>query len=65
MSKVIMADAVSLDGYLADDDDAGGPLFDWYANGDSPVVVNGQKTEFRTSPQTAEFGPCGPSGARR
>lgn len=50
-----MASAVSLDGYLADGNDEVGPLFDWYSNGDSPVVVDGEKTEFRTSPQTAAY----------
>ncbi len=31
-----MGAVVSLDGFIADDNDAVGPLFDWYANGDVP-----------------------------
>lgn len=50
-----MAGAVSLDGYLADDHDEVGPLFDWYSNGQTPVVVNGEETGFRTSPQSAAY----------
>jgi hypothetical protein len=34
MGKVIMGAVVSLDGFMADDDDGIGPLFDWIGNGD-------------------------------
>jgi hypothetical protein len=34
MGKTIMGAVVSLDGYIARDDDSVGPLFDWYGNGD-------------------------------
>ena len=34
MGRTIMGAAVSLDGYMADDDDNVGPLFDWFGNGD-------------------------------
>jgi dihydrofolate reductase len=55
MSKVIMADAVSLDGFLADEQDAVGPLHDFYFNGDTPIK-GGNDTfhvHFTTSPTTA------------
>jgi dihydrofolate reductase len=34
MGRRIMGAVVSLDGYIANDDDDVGPLFDWYGNGD-------------------------------
>jgi dihydrofolate reductase len=34
MGKVVMGAVVSLDGFIADDNDDVGPLFDWYGNGD-------------------------------
>jgi dihydrofolate reductase len=34
MSTVIMHNVVSVDGFIADQDDQVGPLFDWYFNGD-------------------------------
>jgi hypothetical protein len=33
MGKAIMGAVVSLDGFIADDRDDTGPLFDWYGNG--------------------------------
>ncbi|MBO0852176.1 MAG: dihydrofolate reductase family protein [Nocardia sp.] len=38
MGKVIMHAVVSVDGFIADDNDEVGPLFDWYFNGDVPLV---------------------------
>jgi dihydrofolate reductase len=38
MSKVVMHNVVSVDGYIADDNDDVGPLFDWYFNGDQPLT---------------------------
>lgn len=37
MSTVVMHAVVSVDGFIADDDDQVGPLFDWYFNGDQPL----------------------------
>jgi dihydrofolate reductase len=34
MGRTIMGAVVSLDGYIADENDDVGPLFDWYGNGD-------------------------------
>ena len=38
MAPVIMHAVASLDGFIADEDDEVGPLFDWYFNGDRPIV---------------------------
>ncbi|GAA1770214.1 dihydrofolate reductase family protein [Nocardioides hankookensis] len=35
---MIMHAVVSVDGFIADDNDEVGPLFDWYFNGDTPIV---------------------------
>ncbi|MGH3315375.1 MAG: dihydrofolate reductase family protein [Nocardioidaceae bacterium] len=34
MSSVVMHNVVSVDGFIADEKDDVGPLFEWYANGD-------------------------------
>ena len=39
MSTVVMHNVVSVDGYIADENDEVGPLFDWYFNGDHPLVA--------------------------
>ena len=33
MTTVVMHNVVSVDGFIADDDDDVGPLFDWYSGG--------------------------------
>lgn len=38
MATVIMHAVVSVDGFIADKDDEVGPLFEWYFNGDLPIV---------------------------
>jgi dihydrofolate reductase len=43
MSQVIMHAVVSVDGFIADDNDDVGPLFDWYFNGDQPLEHLGMK----------------------
>src|SRR5262245_40338008 len=37
MSSVVMHNVVSVDGYIADEADEVGPLFDWYFNGDTEL----------------------------
>jgi dihydrofolate reductase len=37
MGTVIMHNVVSVDGFIAGDDDMPGPLFDWYFNGDTEL----------------------------
>jgi dihydrofolate reductase len=41
MSKVVMQTIVSVDGFIATDDDQVGPLFDWFGTGDTPLYENG------------------------
>jgi dihydrofolate reductase len=38
MSTVVMHAVASIDGYIADENDEVGPLFDWYFNGDQRIV---------------------------
>jgi dihydrofolate reductase len=37
VSTVVMHAVVSVDGFIADENDEVGPLFDWYFNGDRPL----------------------------
>ncbi|WP_084956820.1 dihydrofolate reductase family protein [Thermoactinospora rubra] len=52
MSKVVMHNVVSVDGFIADPDDQVGPLFDWYANGDVPLDERGTA---KVSQASAEY----------
>jgi dihydrofolate reductase len=40
-----MHDVVSLDGFIADDDDDVGPLHDWYFSGDTPILRGADPTD--------------------
>ena len=42
MGKVVLYSTVSVDGFIADDDDQPGPLFDWLTSGDVPLDETGQ-----------------------
>ena len=55
MGKVIMGAVVSLDGFIADDNDDVGPLFDWYGNGDVAWSFPGSDEEVRTTQASADF----------
>jgi dihydrofolate reductase len=57
MSTVVMHAVVSLDGYIADPNDEVGPLFDWYFNGDQPLVDESgeQHPPFRVSSASASY----------
>ena len=48
MATVMMHAVVSVDGFIADEHDDPGPLFDWYFNGDQPLV--GEPLEERHAP---------------
>ncbi len=37
MGAVVMHNVVSVDGYIADEHDDVGPLFEWYSSGDTPL----------------------------
>ncbi|WP_350349933.1 dihydrofolate reductase family protein [Agromyces sp. G08B096] len=41
MGKVVMYGTVSVDGFIADDNDQPGPLFDWLVSGDVPLDESG------------------------
>ena len=52
MSTVVMHNVVSVDGFIADDHDGVGPLFDWYSNGETePADGSG----FRMSAPSAAY----------
>jgi dihydrofolate reductase len=58
MATVIMHAVVSVDGFIADEHDDVGPLFDWYFNGDTPLV--GEEGEqrharFRVGRRSADY----------
>jgi dihydrofolate reductase len=56
MGKTIMgAAAVSLDGFIADDNDDVGPLFEWLGNGDVAWSFPGTDGESRTTQASADF----------
>ena len=50
-----MGAVVSLDGFIADDNDAVGPLFDWYDNGDVTWSFPGSYGESRSTQASADF----------
>lgn len=55
MGKTVMGAVVSLDGFIADDNDGVGPLFDWYSNGDVTWTFEGNDDEFHTTQASADF----------
>lgn len=55
MGRVVLNAAVSLDGFIADDDDKPGPIFDWYGNGDVAVHLGDTERVFHTSRASADF----------
>jgi dihydrofolate reductase len=42
MGKVVLYSTVSVDGFIADENDNPGPLFDWLTSGDVPLDETGQ-----------------------
>lgn len=60
MSTVVTHNAVSVDGFIADESDDVGPLHDWYYNGDVPLTEGGGtelvvEHRFKVSAASAEF----------
>ena len=63
MGTVIMHNVVSVDGFIADDNDDVGPLHDWYFNGDTPITQAGDEgydhsgtaSPFKVSRASAEY----------
>ena len=41
MGKVVMYSSMSVDGFIADENEQPGPLFDWLLNGDVPLDETG------------------------
>jgi dihydrofolate reductase len=52
MATVVMHAVVSVDGYIADDSDDVGPLFEWYFNGALDLVDGGP---FKVTPASAGY----------
>lgn len=55
MGKVISSASMSLDGYVAHDDDTPGTLFDWYHNGKVEVGTAQQDLTFQLTPPSADY----------
>lgn len=49
MGKVVMYASVSVDGFIADESDQPGPLFDWLVSGDVPLDDSGVLTVSQAS----------------
>ncbi|GII16596.1 hypothetical protein [Planomonospora parontospora] len=62
MGKVVMYGSVSVDGFIADENDQPGPLFDWLSSGDVPLDGSGGLKVSQTSSTTP--GRTGRSGSR-
>src|ERR1700716_2784234 len=58
-----MHNVVSVDGFIADENDDVGPLHDWYFNGDTPITAGGDQqydhsgagSGFMVSSASAEY----------
>jgi dihydrofolate reductase len=58
MATVVLHAVVSVDGFIAGQDDDPGPLFDWYFNGDQPLTDEAgerQHARFRVSAASAGY----------
>ena len=63
MGTVIMHNVVSVDGFIADENDGVGPLHDWYFSGDTPITEGGDEgydhsgteSPFKVSRASAEY----------
>jgi dihydrofolate reductase len=49
VGKVVMYGSVSVDGFVADENDQPGPLFDWLSNGEVPLDESGEVKVSQTS----------------
>ena len=49
MGKVVMYASVSVDGFIADENDQPGPIFDWLTSGDVPLDDSGVLKVSRAS----------------
>jgi len=58
MGTVVMHNVVSVDGFIADEHDEVGPLFEWCFNGDRPIggeAVEERHAPFRVSERSHEY----------
>lgn len=55
MALVATHAVMSLDGFIARPDDSVGPLFDWYDNGDTPLVGGRGRWTFHVSKASADY----------
>jgi dihydrofolate reductase len=55
MGKVIASAATSVDGFVAGTDDAVGPLFDWYGNGEVAITGADPERVFHVTESTAGY----------
>lgn len=55
MAVVATHAVMSLDGFIARPDDSVGPLFDWYENGDTPLVGGQGQWTFHVSRASADY----------
>lgn len=55
VSRVIVGATVSLDGFIADDDDGVGPLFEWYGNGDVAATLGDPDRVFHVTAASAGY----------
>ena len=55
MGKVFVDATVSLDGFVADEHDGVGPLFDWYNNGDTSVSIGAPDWTSRVTKASAGY----------
>jgi len=54
MGTTYLHAVASLDGYIADEKEDVGPLFDWYFNGDQPIL-EGEDQPFRVSAASVDY----------
>ena len=55
MGKVLIGATMSLDGYIADENDGVGPMFDWYGNGDVAVAMADPDRVFKVTAASADY----------
>jgi len=57
MGNVVMHNVVSVDGFIADENDEVGPLFDWYVNGEHALAEDRQDTtgQLKVSKASADY----------
>ncbi|HYH11055.1 MAG TPA: hypothetical protein VD789_01780 [Thermomicrobiales bacterium] len=55
MGKAVMGAVVSLDRFIADDNDEVGPLFDWFGNGDVTWSFDETDRMFQSTRASADF----------